>query len=85
MYTKGKWKVDSSTATIRIRDSRGFCIATLYHSGTLSPAFIKQNKADAQLIAQSPRMAEWIAKIITQGVLFPEDRAEAKEILKAIT
>ncbi len=40
-------------------------------------------EANAHLIAQSPRMAEWIVKVAGQGfITFPEDRIVANEIIQ---
>ena len=46
----------------------------------------ENKEANAHLIVQSPRMAEWIAKVAQQDfVVFPEDKTLAKEILEGLT
>ena len=81
-FTKGEWKnIKMTNGTNRV----------LVDGGTQSTSDDEQiceyitNEANAHLIAKSPRMAEWIAKVAKQGfVVFPEDKKKANEILKEI-
>ena len=88
-YTKGKWEAR------KLFDKR---LESAYAIGAKAPAYdvdvalIQQYdidptevEANAHLIAQSPRMAEWIAKVAKQDfVTFPEDRTKAREILQTL-
>ena len=82
-YTKGEWKAtyDGDTYYIVTPDkpSRPYkAIAKISKNN-------KEREADAQLIALSPRMAEWIGLIIKQGGwVFQKDLDEAKEIVQAL-
>lgn len=73
-FTKGEWTVKQLPISKEVYVACG----TELIAGGLT-------EANAQLIAKSPRMAEWIAKISKQNfVTFPEDRAVAKEILQTL-
>ena len=74
-HTKGEWICDEGGEITTITpDGIGLTIATLFA--------VPEYEANARLIAQSPRMAEWIAKVARQDfVVFPEDKSATKEIM----
>ena len=85
MYTEGGWKWEWEQGQPVVRKKDGLdLIATVYPKiGKRLFAPIDEAKANAHLIAQSPRMAEWIAKVARQDfVVFPEDRNTARELLE---
>jgi len=88
-HTKEEWKVDDSTATIRIKDKSGFCITTLYVSGKQSPTSIAKLKANAHLIAAAPDqntalkgLVDWFKRKGFDREL-PEFREAEKALAKA--
>lgn len=91
-YTKGEWKTQQGS-----EHTEGECciISELgYFGGLLNIRTIgkvfdyagtQESKANAQLIAQSPRMAEFIEKVVKQnGWLNQADFLEAKAIIQTL-
>ncbi|KKN76934.1 hypothetical protein LCGC14_0365860 [marine sediment metagenome] len=75
-YTKGEWY------TVYDRENDSYHIYARQEK--VSDIWITEieDEANARLIAQSPRMAEWIAKVAKQGfTTFPEDRKVARELI----
>lgn len=80
-YTKGEWKTENSTGF-----SPNVSTDTAFICAVEPKSTPDETQANAQLIAQSPRMAEWISKVAKQGfVTFPEDRKSAIKIMQAIS
>ncbi len=85
-YTKGDWNIkalergheDRIKIASDVTEDGRFELVCFVHGA-------RNREANANLIAQSPRMAEWIAKVAKQGfVTFPEDRKVAKEIIQTL-
>ena len=88
MFTQGEWTRGShndepfARSEFKIFRDDGRCIVEIKREGFMP---IEEAEADAYLIAQSPRMAEWIAKVARQDfTTFPEDRVVAKEIIQTL-
>lgn len=84
MHTKGEWKWEWEGGQPTVRLKAGLdLIATVYPKiGKKLFAPIDEAEANAHLITASPRMAEWIERIVKQdGWVYQKDLDEAKEIL----
>ena len=84
MITKGEWRAEAHGIIV---DEEGRQIASVspHRMSAKLPYGEEQGEANAQLIALSPRMAEWLAKVAKQDfVVFPEDKTMAKEILNSL-
>ena len=85
-YTKGKWTIleletgqeDRVKIVSDVAENGYFPMVCFVHG-------MGDREANAHLIAQSPRMAEWITKVAKQGfTTFPEDRKVAREIIQTL-
>lgn len=77
MYTKGDWKYDSKSIVA--------CSRIIARVGKVGQMNDDEDDANAQLIAVSPKMVEWIGKIEKQNfVVFPEDKKRAREIIQTL-
>lgn len=86
-YTKGDWYLEGETGLILSLPEGGDCPISVASVGgsqeTLTPKTLIEMEANAHLIAQSPRMAEWLNKVAIKqgGWIYQADLNEAKDIL----